>query len=165
MALPRVRSCCCGCSLRTGTLIILILSLVGGLSYPFKCFSVTGGGTISNIIITIFSIAGFAASGSGIYAVCKEKPQWLVPYMIAQFLVFMSLIIVMLAVAICGVVFLGDLLKITVDDRFAHNVKQSGFSAVISFEVSSAMSLGIIYYSAIVVQSFYKELRSEYHEI
>ncbi|XP_065224823.1 uncharacterized protein LOC135848766 isoform X2 [Planococcus citri] len=154
--MQKVNSCCCGCSLKTGTLIILILTLILSILELLGCFGAPGnqaGNIIGLIIILGITIAG-------IYAATQEKPVFLIPYMVILLLGLVGLIISMLAVLIFSSAVIGYLAHHATDAKQADEFAKAGFIAIVITEVFCGGFAALFYYCFIVVLSFFKSLRS-----
>ncbi|XP_065224825.1 uncharacterized protein LOC135848768 [Planococcus citri] len=154
--MQKVNSCCCGCSLKTGTLILLILTLIGSLLKILGSFGAPGNqaaNIIGYLIILCIAIAG-------IYAATQEKPVFLIPYMVVQLIGLVGLIIGMLALLIFGGAVIGYFASQAADKKQADELAKGGFVVIGIFEIIFAAFAALSYYFFIVVLSFFKSLRS-----
>ncbi|XP_065224821.1 uncharacterized protein LOC135848765 [Planococcus citri] len=153
--MQKVNSCCCVCSLKTGTLIILILTSIGALLRIRGSFSAPV--QIENVIayITLLCI-----SIVGIYAAMQEKPLFLIPYMAVQLCILVGLIIIMLVYLIVGPAIVVYCVERAVNPEQMEKLKKRDCPTIISVEVICGIFAALGYYFLIVVLSFFKTLRS-----
>lgn len=109
VSIPRLESCCCGCTLRTGTLILVYLSLIGALLSPFSPPQNTSKDSDSKpaeqpMYVKISgAVVGIIACVCALYGVYAERHGFLLPYLILETLSIIYLIIFGILIVIINV--------------------------------------------------------------
>jgi len=82
----RLESCCCGCTLKTGVIIITVLSLIGYVwTFAGSAVTVPGNGSTASSTIPESVSIGFACFGLlytivGLLGACNEKYKYVLAY-------------------------------------------------------------------------------------
>ncbi|KAJ9596638.1 hypothetical protein L9F63_012335 [Diploptera punctata] len=139
-----LRQCCCGCSLKTGTIIIGVLNLIaaclgfgsGGVLLSQKETEFKTMGIVELILAAVLIIISILL----IVGAMKDRPALLAPWMICAIIIMIVTIIIYIVGAA---------------KAFQHSDSSTGVSYLISALIYSILET----YFILVVYSLYRELR------
>ncbi|KAI3661515.1 hypothetical protein MP638_007245 [Amoeboaphelidium occidentale] len=158
-----LNGCCCGCcSLRTGAIIILVLTLIGNVGN----ISQFASSSTLNALPLCAGILGLLINAAGLYAVVKEKKQLLKWFTIANFvLLVVSVVAVIVSIVLMSTQIGKDMCmdaykdeKLPKDydlDRFCRDVLGT---LMVSAGIGLSISTLINVYCILVLWSYYRFL-------